>query len=133
MYVIWGQVQCRLSRHFPWWPARADLPLSYTPVYSSAAYDNAGRLTAITDPVGLQNSLSYNAQGLVSQAVAPAQVNASSIPVVQSGVASQRKLSLAYSSAGDLSQITDAQGFETRLSTDSLGRPSGSTDALGEM
>lgn len=110
--------------------------LSYTPVFTSSAYDNAGRLTNETNPVGLQGSLSYNAQGLISQAVAPAQVNVGSIPMVQSGVASsiapsQRKVSLGYNIAGDLAQITDAQGNETRMGTDALGRVTGNTDALG--
>ncbi|MCZ8251720.1 MAG: Ig-like domain-containing protein [Hylemonella sp.] len=110
--------------------------LSYTPVFTSGAYDNAGRLTNVTNPVGLQGSLSYNAQGLVSQAVAPAQVNTSSIPTISNGVASsiapsQRKISLGYNLAGDLAQITDAQGNETRMGTDTLGRMTGSTDALG--
>ncbi|MBI2745252.1 MAG: Ig-like domain-containing protein [Burkholderiales bacterium] len=110
--------------------------LSYTPVFTSGAYDNAGRLTNVTNPVGLQGSLSYNAQGLVSQAVAPAQVNASSIPTISNGVGSsiapsQRKVSLGYNIAGDLAQITDAQGNETRMGTDALGRMTGSTDALG--
>lgn len=110
--------------------------LSYTPVFTSSAYDNAGRLIAFTNPVGIQTSLGYNSQGLVNQAVAPAQVNVASIPVVQSGVASsiapsQRKVSLGYNIAGDLAQITDAQGNETRLGIDGLGRTIGSTDPLG--
>lgn len=110
--------------------------LSYTPVFTSGAYDGAGRLTNVTNPVGLQGSLSYNTQGLVSQAVAPAQVNAGNIPTISNGVASsiapsQRKVSLGYTIAGDLAQITDAQGSETRMGTDALGRMTGSTDALG--
>lgn len=110
--------------------------LSYTPVFTSGAYDNAGRLTSMTSPVGLQSSLSYNTQGLVSNAVAPAQVNSGSIPTVQSGVISsiapsQRKFNFAYTGAGDLSRVINAQGNETRLDSDALGRMTGSTDALG--
>jgi YD repeat-containing protein len=39
--------------------------------------------------------------------------------------------SLAYNSAGDLSQITDPLLNETRLSTDALGRTTQATNPLG--
>lgn len=56
--------------------------------------------------------------------------------VINAGTAStlapgQRKVTLGYNAAGDISLITDALGQETRLSNDALGRQTGATDALG--
>jgi YD repeat-containing protein len=43
----------------------------------------------------------------------------------------QRKISIGYNAAGDISLVTDALGQEARLATDALGRQTGSTDPLG--
>ena len=110
--------------------------LSYTPLISTASYDTKGNLVRTTNEVGLQSSIAYNAQGLISSATAPAQANASAVPVVNAGIASTiapaiRKVTLGYTTAGDLSLITDAQGNEARITTDTLGRPITTTDPLG--
>ncbi|MGB4115968.1 MAG: hypothetical protein WBK51_05430 [Polaromonas sp.] len=71
----------------------------------------------------------------VSEVVLPANVSASSVPVVSGGAASTvskaaRKLNLGYNAAGDIALMSDAQGNETRFATDSLGRTTGATDPL---
>jgi YD repeat-containing protein len=119
--------------------------LSYTPVSHNLAYDGQGRLISSLDPVGMASQVSYNAQGLPSRLQAPALLSASAIPTTTSTEASsgpssaitssippsQRQISLAYNSAGDLVLITDALGQSTRLSSDTLGRPTRSTDPQG--
>ena len=110
--------------------------LSYTPLISTAGYDTKGNLVRTTNAVGLQTSIAYNPQGLISSATAPVQANALAVPVVNAGVAStmapaSRKVSLGYNSAGELTLITDPQGNTARTTYDSLGRPSSSTNPLG--
>jgi RHS repeat-associated protein len=110
--------------------------LSHTPVISSMAYDGKGNLTAALDPTGVLTQIGYDAKGLVSQIVLPANAGASTVPVVSAGVSSSvlrtaRKLTLAHNAAGEVALVTDAQGNETRFSTDSLGRQTGATDPLG--
>ena len=113
--------------------------LSYTPVFSSAAYDSKGNLILALDPAGVQTSISYTPQGQVSASTLPRLAgigNASTIPVISAGIASNtnasaRQIRLTYNAAGDLASITDPLGNETKLATDNLGRSTGATDPLG--
>ena len=110
--------------------------LSYTPVIQSMAYDSRGNAIAGTDPTGMAGQMAYDAKGLLSQITLTAQTAAASVPIVSNGAASsilkaQRKITLGYNNAGDLAVVTDGQNNESRFTSDALGRPSTSTDALG--
>ena len=88
------------------------------------------------DPTSQSTQLAYNPQGQLSAVTLPAKVGAPDIPVINAGTAStlahsQRKVTLGYNAAGDVSLITDALDQETRLSNDALGRQTGATDPLG--
>ncbi|RYF28568.1 MAG: RHS repeat protein, partial [Comamonadaceae bacterium] len=110
--------------------------LSYTPVARTFLYDGKGQPTMATDPVGIATTMAYNARGRLSEVVLPARTDATHVPVVTDAVASAlpksaRKISMAYSNAGDLTMATDPLGNETKYTPDSLGRIGVSTDALG--
>ncbi len=86
------------------------------------------RLAATLDPTGQATQLAYNPQGQLSSLTLPAKVGAPGIPVINADMAGtlapgQRKVTLGYNAAGDISLITDALGQETRLSNDALARP----------
>lgn len=110
--------------------------LSYTPVARTFVYDGRGQPTMATDPVGIATTMAYNARGRLSEVVLPARTDATHVPVVTDAVASAlpksaRKISMAYSNAGDLTMATDPLGNETKYTPDALGRIGVSTDALG--
>ncbi|WP_332748389.1 RHS repeat-associated core domain-containing protein, partial [Hydrogenophaga sp.] len=112
------------------------LQLSYTPVSQTMTYDAKGNLTQVLDATGISGQMSYDAKGQLSSITLPAKGTASTLPVVSEGTAGSiakaaRQIALSYNAAGDLSKITDALNNATNLGTDSLGRTTTLTDALG--
>ncbi|MFN0300972.1 MAG: hypothetical protein ACKVQU_11555 [Burkholderiales bacterium] len=80
-------------------------------------YDPAnGNLTRLTDVLGNETRMTYNARGQIA-----------SIP----NVALNQTTTLSDNEAGDLIVIRDPLGNESRMAVDALGRTTGSVDSRG--
>jgi RHS repeat-associated protein len=110
--------------------------LSYTPVVQNFSYDGQGKLTSVLGPTLIATQVGYTTKGQINQITLPAKTSATTVPAIVDGQAttiakSARKLTLGYSSAGDIRSVADAQNNETTYSSDALGRTTSSTDPLG--
>jgi RHS repeat-associated protein len=110
--------------------------LSYTPVVQNFTYDGQANITSVLDPTLVASQIGYNAKGQINLVTLPAKTSATVVPAIVDGQAttiakSIRKLSLGYSSAGDIRSVADAQNNETTYGSDALGRTTSITDPLG--